>query len=178
MIIIEGADGSGKTTLSNMLLAAFPKFRSIHSPGPLSKETLKERMFWVHEITKLDYVITDRLTVFSEYVYGNVLRNKSLIDHKDISLFITNLKQNPTNMVVFCDRDFTPIQKDHGSIHLSLLQKRQLEKSVDKNLEKIKEKYRELFKWLFSTYQKTPHVTIKKEEDIITLFNFIRERYR
>lgn len=178
MIIIEGADGSGKTTFANMIMAAFPRFKKVHSPGPLNAANVKERIFWNNELTSMDYVIMDRCTMFSERVYGPVLRNNCFIDIQQFSSFLTNVRNgNKRNMIVFCDREFNPIKKEHGSIHLNKKEKMKLEDSIDENLSEIREAYRDIFNSLFKAHQSLNSFIIKNVNDEINVIDFIRRNY-
>lgn len=81
MIIVEGPDNSGKTTLVDSICKAFPLLRRFKSPGPASTYD------WWMEMLTLDpdilaMSVFDRF-LFSEYVYGPLCRNTiRLTDHQ------------------------------------------------------------------------------------------------
>jgi len=80
MIVIEGMDNSGKTTLQRQLQSLLGGEGYItvskKSPGPLPGEELVD---WTHqELTEMkpgELVIYDRFPIISETVYGTELRN-------------------------------------------------------------------------------------------------------
>lgn len=80
IIIIEGADGSGKTTLANTL-AKQTGFEVVHRTQPKTEEE-KARMFemYVDTIKSGTNVIFDRCW-YSEMVYGPIMRDASVISY-------------------------------------------------------------------------------------------------
>jgi hypothetical protein len=79
VIILEGPDGSGKTTLANVL-GKDHKYKIIHNGPPVDKNLTD---IYIGQLRFVDgeggnYVF-DRLHL-GERIYGNVMRNKSLIN--------------------------------------------------------------------------------------------------
>ena len=175
MIILEGPDGSGKTTLANLIKAAFPDFKSLHSPGPLKPEVLKERMFWNKEITKIDYLIADRMTVFTEYVYGETIREGSLVDILDVLAFMKDFEKNPRNIQIFCDREFKPTEESDSQ--MSEEEQKELDKKVNANIVAIRDSYRDLFSKLINKFYKKNIFVVKTQEDIVYLMQKIQVEY-
>lgn len=69
MIVIEGMDNSGKTTLAKQL-AKNRDYPYVHSPGK------SFTWDWIEKaLNKEEIVVYDRFPVISEQVYGSVLRN-------------------------------------------------------------------------------------------------------
>lgn len=74
MIVIEGMDNTGKTTLSNKLVEHFglPPECYIHSPGPDIPEQMAPRVHRMLEFKDLPF-IWDRIHCISDQVYAEVL---------------------------------------------------------------------------------------------------------
>lgn len=112
MIIVCGADNTGKTTLVNFLAEHFrlhklPSFARL--TGKMPHEDPKE---WVKWQTKYlnnkfsDNFIFDRFYV-DEFVYGPIMRGKVCIDRdqrKELDDLI--IKVNP--LIIFCKTNFLP----------------------------------------------------------------------
>lgn len=76
MIIVEGPDGAGKTTLIKNITEAYPDLEV--APRVVSKETkdLTDLQKWVdHNLAQgFQYKLFDRHRLISEFIYGPVLR--------------------------------------------------------------------------------------------------------
>lgn len=83
LIVIEGADGSGKTTLANRIRKELEDYSIfIRSNGPphtlqqlVDMVTFQQEL--IDRLPRLPF-ITDRNPVISEYVYGPILRGKCM----------------------------------------------------------------------------------------------------
>jgi len=76
MLIIEGPDNSGKTTLVKELAQLLPGQKVLHSGGPVKSEADRdERM---ERILNSRHVIWDRVPCISEQIYGPVLRGVNI----------------------------------------------------------------------------------------------------
>ena len=76
MLIIEGPDGAGKTTLIKSLQEAYPDLKV--APRVVSKQTeaMVDMQEWVNDNLRqgLQYTIFDRYRLISEFIYGPLLR--------------------------------------------------------------------------------------------------------
>ena len=82
LIIIEGMDNTGKSTLVKKLSSYLPHHEVVVSPGPCA-----EHVQWCKdELARTDSRIYDRFPIFSETVYGNIIRGYS-----DISNYLEDL---------------------------------------------------------------------------------------
>lgn len=83
IIIIEGPDGSGKTTLAN-LLSKQTGYPVIHRSQPKSEEEKAQMMqSYVDVIKSGRNAIFDRCW-YSEMVYGPIMRDASVISYKEM----------------------------------------------------------------------------------------------
>jgi len=166
MLIFEGPDGGGKSTTIKFVQAAFPEYDVVHSPGPITH--LTERKFWNWELCRLENLIFDRCTFFSEYIYGPVLRTVSLISYEEVIEFIMYFQRFPKNMLIYCDIGFGHHPTEDSG------EKTELEKQVDENQGTIREEYRALFTRLFTDHQHFPRFKVTSPLDVIDLLEVIR----
>lgn len=96
MILIEGTDNSGKTTLGEFLSKELD-MELIHSIKPKSKEhaiRLNLDMFSQQE------AIFDRCNIIAELVYGPILRGKSIYEEDSWKWVGVLLRHNP--IIIYC----------------------------------------------------------------------------
>lgn len=120
MIVVEGLDNTGKTTLVEKLCSDFPQLK--HTPSIGNKHDLNQiadQAWYMAEEAEVDE-IWDRSRIISEYVYNPVLNMRPLAFNKD-SWFemIRRWLQHP-QLVIYCRR---PI----GHIFESFDEREQLE---------------------------------------------------
>lgn len=134
MIVIEGPDNSGKTTLSKRLSKDLGiPFR--HSIRPKTVEELENS--FIDKISNPN-AIYDRYSPICEYVYGNILRGVSLAGN---NLFTISRELNFMQpFVIYC-------RPPDGIIKNS--KKPEME-GVLENIEKIIKKYDEFFNYYSS----------------------------
>jgi len=104
MIIFEGPDGSGKSYLVQYLLEKAPdSFSLFPTQGPpKSRADLLCRMDSVLDLQQPGKeTLVDRFALFSEQVYGPIVRDGCLLSDEDIQSFTGRLlKEDP--LIVFC----------------------------------------------------------------------------
>lgn len=176
MLILEGPDGGGKTTLLDKIVASGlcnhygGASEVIHSPGPLRVGLYD----WA--IGKLasahDYTIFDRFPYFSESVYGPALRKMSLMTPTQfISLGEWLRKKEP--LVIYCR---PPLEV--------ILESSRVEEQmagVLNNLGTIVKGYdQSLIHWAgqFRTYQYDFTISDADERFFTALREYIREDYK
>ena len=102
MIIVEGVDNTGKTTLIKQLKERFPLLEVVKSPGPspeLGRWVCAELLQQQPAKTK----IYDRF-FFSEFVYGPVLRDSICFSDRESKL-ILGLLHVAYPLIVICYRN-------------------------------------------------------------------------
>lgn len=83
IIIIEGPDGSGKTTLANKL-SQQTGYPVVHRSAPKSEEEKAEMLaMYKQAIAESKDIIFDRCW-YSEMVYGPVMRDKACMSYEDM----------------------------------------------------------------------------------------------
>lgn len=110
MIIIEGMDGSGKTSLAQKLsfrLGNVPIKRFVTSDGPTNYDLLvkktKAALTELHDQVTQNQrpvVIYDRFPLVSEAVYGSILRGRNHFGDEWVALINLLLALDP--IVVYC----------------------------------------------------------------------------
>ncbi len=113
MIVLEGPDGGGKTTLANQICKIFD-LRYFH-PGPAPKETLITYNANECLIQLCDNAICDRITQISEYIYGPVINNRNFYSKNDVRGFIkTVVKYNW--QIIYCKTyEFEPTYEEYDT---------------------------------------------------------------
>ncbi len=135
--IVEGTDNSGKTTLVKRL-EALHGIPSIHSIGPAS---LEEALEWLLEIlgkAQKKSTILDRFSLFSEAVYGPILRGGSVYDgHGEIVSALYKLLVALRPVIIHCSPPLTTV--------LSNLHDREQMEGVVDNTEQLYQGYERFF---------------------------------
>jgi len=104
MIVLEGPDGGGKSTLLEKLRQVFPGHEFLHSGGPVrSSMDLIARMSASHPRQ-----VRDRHFCISEPIYGPLFGRPNFITNEVLRHFI---KQNPLVILCFAPNDEMPPQE-------------------------------------------------------------------
>lgn len=107
LILIEGMDGTGKTTLANKLLKMFPQFeykKPVPSKGPEGQNAdhMINWMLKTFKEAKENNYLLDRVNLVSEEIYGPICRGFSIL--RDNEKMITVMSQffalNP--IIIYC----------------------------------------------------------------------------
>lgn len=107
MIIVEGPDNSGKSTLIQQLLKDYSISLFLTSKGPIHNlKCFEERVLDViNHLGSYSYIM-DRCPLLSEEVYGPILRSKNLIDELEYPSYYrrklySSLSQGET-FLIYC----------------------------------------------------------------------------
>lgn len=160
MIIIEGPDGSGKTTLAKMICSAF-NYKYIHSPGKTNiKEIANDRCWWYNQFLG-DKVVLDRCYIISEYIHGAILRETSLISHEQVLEFMDRFNAFRNSLFILCNQQLK--HKRNGNIEDEI--------KAEQNIKLITTKYKELY-YIIKLDYRYQHITSIEQYQL--LFNIIR----
>lgn len=142
MVLLEGADGTGKSTLARYI-NSFTCFPIIKSPGRFPETAKKERMFWSNELLKIRNVIVDRISPVSQFVYDEALNGSSMITEEETCFFIEEFFKRSGNIFVYCKIPDLPHIKDRNFtyLHVDFKEACLFDKIVDVNISAIKERY-------------------------------------
>ena len=101
IIIIDGPDGAGKTTLMKKLLEQFPEAAFVHFGVPA--DYTKQYAVYADTILniKADVVIMDR-SWYSDRVYGPIMRNREEMTLMQSQTLDRIVQLNGGGMVIYC----------------------------------------------------------------------------
>lgn len=138
MIIIEGCDNTGKSTLLKQLCSRIPELRYVeHGPRPPKDyNDYFTEMLGVMSEGDVDRVIVDRF-YFSELVYGPILRGKVGLAPCQVD-FLNATLRDIKPFIIIC-------YNTNAAIKSTFSEREQLE-GVEENIDKIQEKFFSLFK--------------------------------
>lgn len=105
MVIVEGPDGCGKTTLIQDARRGMRNVITVARSGPMALTEMIQFMHWASSYLFFDdksktYVVHDRYPAISERVYGPILRGKSLLDGYPLEFGLSKI-----DAIVFCRTD-------------------------------------------------------------------------
>jgi len=117
MIIIEGCDNTGKTTLQKEILERYPGLREGYKQErpPEDKQPYMDRLwgFLGQPVSYTRPFVFDRL-YFSELVYGPILRG-NVIFTKSESVIINKMIKRHRALIIYARRSLYEIMKDFDS---------------------------------------------------------------
>lgn len=150
MIIVEGCDNTGKTTLIDMLCEEIPQLvRAPKSPGPASAEELSDYMdeyLWKKTPGETHPMIFDRFPLPSELVYGYALRTGPVLETAQLIKYSAILATHQP-LMIYCFRDMEKI--------LETFDEREQLEGVKENIQKILFYYQDYLtrlSWYVSTF--------------------------
>lgn len=122
MIVVEGPDGAGKTTLieaARQLRNYFVMVRS--SRNPPDKKTMIQFQFWLTSLPKDITLVCDRIIAISDRVYGPILRNQDLFDGLPLDFGLTHV-----TTLIYCRPPTSVLLKNAvEGVHLEGVRERQ-----------------------------------------------------
>ena len=109
IIIIEGPDGAGKTTLATQL-SEQTGYPIEHRSKPENEERTKMREEYLDLVMSGRNVILDRCW-YSEIVYGKVMRDQAYIAYDDMLAFEELLANNGGGIIIHCTNGLNTLWK-------------------------------------------------------------------
>lgn len=98
MIVVEGVDNTGKTTLAKFLAEQLG-FVYMHNPGPPNEQTQPEWVLFIEDsLLDVENRVYDRHPIISEAVYGPILRDKDTL--KGTGYIVRLVELNP--IIIYC----------------------------------------------------------------------------
>jgi cellulose biosynthesis protein BcsQ len=116
LIVVEGLDNSGKTTLVTYLAAAFSQLRPIPSIG--NKHDIVEiyKMGWAEAYQPDPFSITDRARLISEYVYNPVLKRRTTaFETREWMSMLGKFVENGPHLIIYCNRRIEKVREKWGA---------------------------------------------------------------
>lgn len=140
MIIIEGCDNTGKTTLADTLIRTFPQLhKGQRRQGPQKNKQLFMDDLWEILGSSFDdtaLTVYDRL-YFSELVYGKVLRGNVIVTPPEKKIIEELIKNRHQPLIIYCYLDAPAIRETfHEREQLS---------GVWENVEELVNEYNKVF---------------------------------
>ena len=101
IIIIEGVDGTGKSTIVNELVNK--GFETTHNPYDYKTINVFDKYYRsINDIKPYVNIVFDR-SFFSEIVYGRVYRNRSRITQEEFRLLLSLLELKKSVLIVYLE---------------------------------------------------------------------------
>lgn len=147
LIVVEGMDNTGKTTLVNKL-AHKTGYTVIPSRGP-DKDQVREWLKMALQKAMEDDVIFDRISLVSEEIYGPLLRGGSVFEPKEWDkLWAQFMLMNPA--IIYC-------RPPREAIYGSISDREQME-GVSSNCSTLVDGYDYFFRMVLQNHSTPFHV--------------------
>lgn len=137
-ILIEGPDGSGKSTLGEKLSKrTYRPYTILRMSGkPENQSVADERLKWFMALARIDGLIFDRSFPISEYIYGTLFRTTPMVSLKEVAVYIAELMTNNVE-IYYCRTLYNHVEDPSNDP--------ELEKLGSKNQETARDAYDKLF---------------------------------
>jgi GTPase SAR1 family protein len=136
IVVVEGADGSGKTTLIKNLRNATERYYVTLGSGGPPQNVLNVQCVtdWITMMSQGRVpVVCDRLSLISEPIYGEILRDENIFDGTYTIDDVKDFLLNCVDRVIYC--------RPPTSVILDKLKNEKQLKGVDANISAIAHKY-------------------------------------
>lgn len=131
MIILEGADGTGKSTAAEELASRL-HLKVVHSPGYIENFFIASLNY--HMMFPSEVIVYDRF-YYSELVYGPIIRGESRVPDW-FRFYIDNMLSKVKPLIIWCDVP-NRVARENIKVHDQM-------KGVDEHLDDILSSYRAL----------------------------------
>lgn len=147
LIVVEGVDGAGKTTLINRLVEEYKQpFWRLQGINPhLPDAPLTRVLDWVSRLSPYVTVVCDRLPIISEPIYGTVLRGENRLAKEYTPGQVISFLHHYVDRVIYCrPRSFDTLLRS-SSVNDQL-------DGVHSNLTRLVEEYDHLMEEIMVNY--------------------------
>jgi cytidylate kinase len=139
VIIIEGMDNTGKTTLATKLADDLKMVWVNNRHKPKSYEDMADWTYSMAELARRNNVLFDRWCAISEPVYGPICRNINIATEADLTgLYMYLQRMVPKHLVIWC--------KPPREVVISSIDTRDQMEGVVANTHKLLDEYDERMK--------------------------------
>jgi hypothetical protein len=132
-VVVEGADGSGKTTLVGESRKTGRSVVVVTRSGPTDFRTIVQSLYWMQTYPSECYLIADRIASISERVYGPVLRGVNLLHGHPLEFGLSKV-----DAIVYC-RTETPVLTNQTQLEGVEQNYLAIQKAYDDLMERIAE---------------------------------------
>jgi GTPase SAR1 family protein len=142
LIVIEGMDGTGKTTLANKIIERYPQFKYVHpvpSHGPegmTGSYMVSEMLDIFRRVGIGENILTDRINLISDPIYGPICRGKCSFDYRNYNFVLKEFFEIKPLIIYCCPPANTILKNIRGSKQMA---------GVEYNWGKLLEAYNFLF---------------------------------
>jgi hypothetical protein len=112
LIIAEGLDNTGKSTLVDHITSVFPRVRPIPSIG--NKHDIVEiyKLGWNEAFQPDEFSITDRSRLISEYVYNPILQRRvTAFETREWLSMLGKFVSNGPHLIIYCNRRLANVRE-------------------------------------------------------------------
>lgn len=163
MIILEGADGTGKSTAARLLSEKL-HLKVVHSPGYIENFFIAALNY--HMMFPSEVIVYDRF-YFSELVYGPILRGESRVPDW-FNFYIDNMLAKVKPLIIWCD-----VPNDVAAENIKV--EKQLE-GVSIHLNELLTSYRMLARQTTIMRQPMVHDYTRKPLDLPAIESWVSRR--
>lgn len=109
MIILEGLDNTGKTTLAQAIVDHFPHLQLRPSIGNKHDTKVIREGMYLESMLPSPHLVSDRSRLISEYIYNPVLATRRpVVDYPTWMTYLTLFTTRP-HFIIYCHRPVSKI---------------------------------------------------------------------
>ncbi len=172
MIIVEGMDNSGKTTLVQRLSIDLKLLVLNNRRRPKEAQDIKDYVDMITPLCRTFPTILDRFAPISEPIYGPICRNSHLLTEGEVHDLLQHISIYNKPLVIYCRPDKDRILKFDDSIEQMdgvIKHAPALVEAYDRSMKNLQMNWFTVFyyDWEFDSYDSLVHQINKKLEDYL-----------